>query len=144
MTTVLKGLGWDHPRCMAPLLASAASMAEQIDARIEWSTRSLKDFGDGDLAGPAGHFDLLVFDHPYVGAAAAGEWLIDFGEWLPPPALESLEIDALGPCLRSYRVGEQLLGLPIDAAAQVASYRSDLLARLDCRCPQDRAGLFEL
>lgn len=144
MITVLKGLGWDHPRCMAPLLASAASIADQADARIEWTARSLKEFGDGDLAGAARHFDLLVFDHPYVGAAAAGEWLVDFGAWLPPSALEGLESDALGPCLRSYRVGEQLLGLPIDAAAQVASYRGDLLVRLDSRCPQDRAGIVEI
>jgi len=144
MTTLLKGLGWDHPRCMAPLLASATSVAEQIDVRIEWTTRSLKDFGDGDLADSTRHFDLLVFDHPYVGAAAAGDWLVDFAAWLPPSAVEGLEADALGPCLRSYRVGEQLLGLPIDAAAQVASYRADLLARLDTPCPRDRAGLIEL
>jgi multiple sugar transport system substrate-binding protein len=144
MITVLKGLGWDHPRCMAPLMASAASIAGEADVRIEWTTRSLKDFGDGDLADAAGQFDLLVFDHPYVGAAAAGEWLVDFAAWLPPCALESLEADALGPCLRSYRVGEQLLGLPIDAAAQVASYRGDLLGRLDLKCPRDRAGILEI
>ncbi len=143
MNTLLKGLGWEHPRCMAPLRASAASIADQADVRIEWTSRSLKDFGDGDLAGAARHFDLLVFDHPYVGAAAAGDWLVDFGAWLPPTALASLETDALGPCLRSYRVGEQLFGLPIDAAAQVASYRGDLLVRVDSRCPQDRGGLLE-
>jgi multiple sugar transport system substrate-binding protein len=144
MATVLKGLGWDHPRCMAPLLASAASIAEQSDTRIEWTARSLKEFGDGDLAGAARSFDLLVFDHPYVGAAAAGEWLVDFAGWLSPSTLKALEADALGPCLRSYRVGGQLLGLPIDAAAQVASYRGDLLARLDLQCPRDRDGLVEL
>jgi multiple sugar transport system substrate-binding protein len=85
-----------------------------------------------------------VFDHPYVGAAAAGEWLVDFAGCLSPSTLKALEADALGPCLRSYRVGGQLLGLPIDAAAQVASYRGDLLARLDLQCPRDRDGLVEL
>jgi multiple sugar transport system substrate-binding protein len=144
MTTLLKGLGWDHPRCMAPLVASASTIADQIDVQIEWTSRSLKDFGDGDLADAARRFDLLVFDHPYVGAAAAGGWLVDFAAWLPPSALESLETDALGPCLRSYRVREQLFGLPIDAAAQVASYRGDLLARVGARCPRDRAELIEL
>ncbi|MEP7243539.1 MAG: ABC transporter substrate-binding protein [Gammaproteobacteria bacterium] len=138
----LSGIGWDHPRCMAPLLASAASYEDiATPMRIEWAARSLKEFGDGNLAALAREYDLLVFDHPYVGAAHAGGWLLDWTSLLTAGELQGLQADSLGPCYTSYEASGGLWGLPLDAAAQVASSRDDLLERLGTAAPVTAAEL---
>jgi multiple sugar transport system substrate-binding protein len=142
---LLAGIGWDHDRCMAPLRASVA-IYSAIDpgVRITWATRSLKEFGDGNLEALSRDFDLLIFDHPYVGAASLGGWLVDWAQVLPPARLEALRRDSLGPCLDSYASAGGLWGLPIDAAAQVAAVRLDLLDRVVQRVPQTGGEVVQL
>lgn len=137
--TKIVGVGWDHERCMAPLYASIGSYRSTApDLDIQWDTRSLKDFGDGNLEAHAERYDLLIFDHPYVGAAAAGGWLVDWTELLSPAELEAFAKDSLGPCFESYRSGDGIWGLPIDAAAQVSALRQDLMEKFDL--PHPRTG----
>ena len=140
----LAGIGWDHDRCMAPLRASIPIYSTvNPDVRITWTTRSLKEFGDGNLEALSRDYDLLIFDHPYVGAASLGGWLVDWTQVLPPDRLEVLHGDSLGPCLDSYRSAGGLWGLPIDAAVQVATVRPDLLSRLAQEVPQTGSDVFK-
>lgn len=135
--TKIAGVGWDHERCMAPLLASVKSYGERAPGLdIHWDTRSLKDFGDGNLEAHAARYDLVIFDHPYVGAAAAGGWLVDWTDLLSPSELSAFAQDSLGPCFESYRSGTGIWGLPIDAAAQVSSMRQDLMEAHDLAPPR--------
>lgn len=135
--TKIRGIGWDHERCMAPLRASVSAYRSVDPAtEVAWDTRSLKEFGDGNLEALARRYDLLIFDHPYVGAAAKGGWLCDWNKLLMPADLEGFRADSLGPCLESYRFGDGLWGLPVDAAAQVASARPDLLEVIGMPIPR--------
>ena len=44
---------------------------------VTWDRRSLYSFGEGDLAEYAARYDLVIFDHPFVGEAARAGYLLD-------------------------------------------------------------------
>src|SRR5947209_4918187 len=68
----LSGITWDHTRGYVPMVATAQRFCEtHPDLDIRWEKRSLQAFGDCPLEKLAENFDLLVIDHPFVGAAAA-------------------------------------------------------------------------
>jgi len=140
----LRGIGWDHPRCMAPLRASVPAyqrLAPEVE--ITWDTRSLSHFSDGDLSELL-DYDLVVFDHPYCGQIAREGWFIDYGAALPAADLERFAADSLGKCWESYHAGGGIWALPIDAAAQVASYRPELMDRLDAQVPRSLDEVLQL
>ena len=130
MTRLLRGITWDHPRGYDPLARSAPQFtAEHADIKIEWSRRSLRDFGVQPVEVLAEKFDLLVIDHPFSGRARTSGCLHDLRALFPSDFLAMLERQSVGPSTRSYDYGG-LWALPTDAACQVASYRPDLLAAL--------------
>jgi multiple sugar transport system substrate-binding protein len=107
----------------------------QPDVSITWTARSLRDFGEAPLESLAERFDLIIFDHPFVGQAFSRGLLIDLAPHIPPGAIQWLDAGALGASWHSYHWKGQILGLPIDAAAQVAAYRPDLLAKAERHPP---------
>lgn len=126
----LRGLAWDHRRCWGPLDASI----EAYDARhpgieIEWDRRSLYEFGEGAIDPVLAAYDLVVFDHPFIGDIARGGLMVPFDDHLSNEQRDFFERDSVGPSWRSYARDGRQWALPIDAACQVASYRPDLLAR---------------
>ena len=125
--TVLRGIGWDHPRCMAPLEAGSREWREEGGAEIEWHVRSLREFGDQPLEELAGSFDLLTIDHPFVGTALESGCLLPLEELLPQDTLQDLADDSIGASHASYTYGGHQWALAVDAACQVAAARSDLL-----------------
>ena len=130
MTVRLRGITWDHPRGYQPLADNAARFsAAHPDIEVEWSRRSLRDFGVQPIEDLARQFDLLVIDHPFTGRARALGCLLDLRELFPAGFHAMLEKETVGPSTRSYDYGG-IWGLPTDAACQVASYRPDLLAEL--------------
>lgn len=130
MSTILEGITWDHPRGRAPLEKSIPRYrAERPDVAISWRARSLRDFGELPLEELAERFDLIVFDHPFVGQAARRGLLVDLTPHIPADAMAWLDAGAVGPSWRSYHWQSAIYGLPIDAAAQVAAYRPDLMAK---------------
>jgi multiple sugar transport system substrate-binding protein len=130
MTIRLSGITWDHARGYAPLAASIARYrAIQQDVEISWTVRSLRDFGEMPLEGLAERFDMIVFDHPFVGQAEARGLLADLTPFITPDQRTWLDEGALGASWESYRWKGGIYGLPIDAAAQVAVWRPDLLAK---------------
>jgi multiple sugar transport system substrate-binding protein len=130
VTIVLEGVTWDHPRGTAPLEASIARyQAERPDVAITWKVRSLKDFGELPLEVLAERFDFIIFDHPFVGQAAKRGLLVDLSPHLDDAARGWLDAGAIGPSWRSYHWHGGIYGLPVDAAAQVAAYRPDLMDR---------------
>ncbi len=135
--TELRGITWDHPRGLAPVRAtSAAYETAHPEVRIIWETRSLQAFGDQPLAELSARYDLLVIDHPFAGAAARGGWLCPLDEWLPEAFLDEQASQSVGLSHESYRHAGHQWALAIDAAAQVAAYRPDLLRRQDLACPR--------
>jgi multiple sugar transport system substrate-binding protein len=126
-STILRGIGWDHPRCMNPLRASVRDYNRIVpEVEILWDTRSLREFGEGDF-GALLEYDLVVFDHPYCGQVAAEQYLVNLRTMLSNVEERGFADDSLGLSWTSYQSKGGIWGLPLDAAAQVASFRPDLI-----------------
>ena len=143
-TVRLRGIGWDHPRCMAPLLASIADY-RQIEPAVEvtWEARSLYEFGEGNFQELL-EYDLIVFDHPYCGQVAREGSMLDLAGRLTADEQAEFASDSLGPCWSSYHAEGGIWGLPLDAAAQVSSWRPDLMERFGWELPRTLDAVFEL
>jgi len=97
----LRGITWDHPRGLDPLVATAAAYARtHVDVRITWSARSLQAFGDQPIDQLVEDYDLLVIDHPFVGAGARHGYLIPLDAHLPAAFLEAQAAQSVGPSYR--------------------------------------------
>lgn len=135
--TILKGLTWDHPRGYAPLIGGAPEYEKQNPGiKIRWDRRSLRDFGEAPVEQYVDRYDLLIVDHPFVGFAAAHDVLVDLAPFFTKGERLNFASDSVGPSWESYWYQGGLWALPIDTAAQVASYRPDLLPQFSSVVPQ--------
>jgi multiple sugar transport system substrate-binding protein len=135
MTRRLRGMTWDHPRGYDPLANTAPLFtALHPDIEVDWTRRSLRDFGVQPVEVLADRFDLIIIDHPFCGRARATGCLRDLRPLFPPEFFAMLGRESVGPSARSYDYGG-VWALPTDAASQVASYRPDLLAALGFVAP---------
>jgi len=123
---ILKGITWDHPRGYAPLYASADRYKKLTGVEIIWSKHSLKDFGDTSIQALSENYDLLIIDHPHIGIAATSQCLLKLDALMSSEELNLFALQSVGPSFFSYNYQNHQWALPIDAACQVASYRSDL------------------
>jgi multiple sugar transport system substrate-binding protein len=136
---------WAHDRGIAPMLATAARFTEtHPDVRIEWEARSLQNFADQPIRQVAKEFDLLVLDHPFMGAVAKGAYLVPLDSCISPTALSNLGSESVGASHGSYFYEGHQWALAIDAAAQVAGYRPDLLAAAGLTVPSTWEEVSEL
>lgn len=141
----LRGVAWDHPRCTAPVDASIADFRTvRPDIEIVWERRSLHSFGEGDIREQTDRYDLIIYDHPFVGEVAQKALMADLTQYLSPNQISEFRSDSLGPSFASYEWDGGLYALPIDAAAQTSAYRPDLLDRVDREPPADFSELAEL
>jgi multiple sugar transport system substrate-binding protein len=124
----LRALGWDHPRCMAPMRACAEQWRSQTGMTVRWEARSLEAFGDQPLEDVAGDYDLIVIDHPFCGRAERTGCLTPLNALLDNATLAKLSAEAIGPSYDSYTYTGRQWGLATDAACQVAAARDDLIA----------------
>lgn len=131
----LQGITWDHPRGYAPLRAIATQWQDAMQANgeavtVNWDVRSLKDFGDHGLEELAACYDLLIIDHPHMGTVASGDILLPLDEYFSEALLAEQRRQSVGTSFESYHYGGHQWALPVDAAAQVAAYREDLVQGL--------------
>jgi multiple sugar transport system substrate-binding protein len=141
----LKGITWDHPRGLSPLLATAARFTEQNPGvRIQWTTRSLAAFGEQSIEQLARNHDLVVLDHPFMGTAARSGCLVPLDEHLAATFLHEQLQQSVGSSYRSYTYDQHQWALAVDAAAQVSAYRPDLLEASHAPVPKTWQDVFEL
>lgn len=126
-TTRLSAVGWDHPRCMAPMRAAARAWQELEGVAVEWSVRSLRAFGDQPIEEIASSYDVIVVDHPFVGTTAATRCLRPLEQLLHEDELASFAADSIGPSHASYAYAGSQWALAVDAACQVSAVRPDLV-----------------
>jgi multiple sugar transport system substrate-binding protein len=132
----LRGMTWNHDRGLAPMLATAARFAEtHPDVRIEWEARSLQGFADHPVRQLAEEFDYLVLDHPFMGTVAKNGYLVPLDDYIDSAVLARLRSESVGASHESYFYDGHQWALAIDAAAQVAAYRPDLLAAAGAKIP---------
>lgn len=124
---ILKGMTWDHPRGVEPLLACSKVWAEQTGVQIQWDKRSLQDFEAYPVQELARRYDLIVVDHPHVGQVTAENCLHPLEGQEYQEALQALKQGSVGQSLASYDWQGHQWALPIDAAAQVQAWRADRL-----------------
>ncbi len=116
----IRGMTWDHPRGYAGLEAASAAYARTRSVQVDWDRRSLQAFADRPIADIAASYDLIVIDHPHVGAVA------EAGSLLPLPYPPDGDDTSLGGSLESYVWEGRLWAYPVDADCQMAVMRPDL------------------
>jgi multiple sugar transport system substrate-binding protein len=125
MTVVLDGLTWEHPRAWRGLEAACAALPE---VSVRWQRQSLAGFEHEPVAQLAQRYDLLVVDHPGLGAAVAGDALVPVADVVDTVDLAGWQEESIAATWSSYTVDDVLWALPLDAATQATVYRADLLA----------------
>ena len=141
----LRGITWNHSRALPPLVAAAQRFEElHPGITIQWEKRSLHEFGHGGLEPLCREYDLLVIDHPMLGAAIKTGLFLDLRPLLSPTYVEDMQLNSVGLSFPSYELGGQLLAVPIDAAAPTASYRPDLLTKRGVDLPRTWSEVLDL
>jgi multiple sugar transport system substrate-binding protein len=141
VTTLLRGITWEHARGYGSVLAAAEVYREvHPEVEISWEFRSLQAFADHPIERLVEHYDLLVIDHPHIPVAAEGGLFAQLDDAGHDDELELLARQSVGRSHESYRHLGHQWGLATDAAAQVAAYRPDLIAEP----PRDWPAVLEL
>src|SRR6185437_6127777 len=120
----LRGLAWDHPRAYQPLEAFAK---EYPSPAVSWDRQSLADFEARPVTELARQYDVMIIDHPGLGAAIAAGAIQPLRRLVPRDVIEEWKATSFVPTWDSYMVGGQPWALPVDAATQVSVFRPDLL-----------------
>lgn len=141
---MITGIAWDHRRCWGPLEASVSPYHRLTGRDVRWDRRSLYSFGEGDLGDFAARYDLVIYDHPFVGDIAANGWLLDLNQFLTEEQKALFAADEVGASWRSYARDGGIWALPIDTAAQTSARREDLLAEHGWAMPTTLTEVIEL
>ncbi len=119
---LLRGITWNHSRAFPPLVATAQRFEElNPNVIIGWEKHSLHAFGHANVSELAESFDLVVMDHPWCGYSVDHGIFVDLRHCLAP-ILDELKCQSVGPSFASYEYEDQLVALPIDAAAPAANF----------------------
>ncbi|UQX89749.1 hypothetical protein M6D93_07045 [Jatrophihabitans telluris] len=122
----LRGMTWDHPRGYRPLRAFETSGLSP--ERVDWDVQSLADFEAHPLDELARTYDLLVVDHPGLGAGIVRGAILALDEVFSTEELAAWQGQSVPPTWQGYRLGGRQWAIPIDAATQVSMFRADRLA----------------
>jgi multiple sugar transport system substrate-binding protein len=145
MTTSLTGITWDHERGWGGVRAAGKAFErDHPGVEVSWTARSLQAFADQPVEELTRRYDLIVLDHPSIGHAVAREALTPLDEMLEPAFLADQAAHSVGRSHESYTWEGHQWALAIDAAAQVAAYRPDLLERLGLGVPATWEDVFML
>jgi multiple sugar transport system substrate-binding protein len=132
----LKGSTWGHERGFAPLLELNKSNLELFPCSVSWDIRSLKEFGDQSLIYLSNKYDLIIFDHPFIGQIAEEGLLIPLDKFLTDDFLQDQEKNSVGKSYNSYCWNSSTYALPIDVAGHVSARRPDLFAKYGLEVPE--------
>nr|WP_319384667.1 carbohydrate ABC transporter substrate-binding protein [uncultured Roseibium sp.] len=126
----LKGMTWSDPRGYDPLIAATAEFeAANPGVAIAWDKRSLQGFESTPVDELAAEYDLMIIDHPHVGAAAREGCLLALDACIPEEDLTAIANETVGKSYASYTIDGHQWALPVDAATQVQAHRPDLGGR---------------
>ena len=138
MSTLIKGIAWNHSRAFPPLVATAQRYEElHPNTRIQWEKRSLDEFGHQPIDQMVEAYDLIIIDHPWAGFCFQKHLVLDLKPHLSPEQWRDLETNSIGKSFTSYYFQDKLMAVPIDAATPSASYRQDLLQRHSISLPDN-------
>jgi multiple sugar transport system substrate-binding protein len=123
----MRGITWDHPRAYQPLEAFQGRCPDA--PRVTWDRQPLAGFEAHPISELAREYDLIVLDHPGLGAAVAANALTPLEKLFDPDELTTFEAGVLPVAWQSYQYAGSQWALPIDASTQVTVLRPDKLPR---------------
>ncbi len=115
------------PRGFDSVVACNDLLDAEFGVTVEWTARSLLQFGDQHVREFAEGHDLMVIDHPHVPDAVVDGAVVAMDDVVPAETLERLARESAGPSHESYRFRGKVWALAIDGATQVSVYRPDLV-----------------
>ncbi|PKR60216.1 extracellular solute-binding protein [Thalassospira lohafexi] len=127
-TIRLRGMTWSDPRGYDPLVAASSAFRERHpNVDIVWDKRSLQEFESTPVEELASAYDLIIIDHPHVGAVVEKNCLLPIDRFGDQDKLAQLFAETVGKSFQSYFYKDHQWALPVDAACQVQALRPDLL-----------------
>lgn len=119
----MTGVTFDHPRATQPIIRSA-ELYKSINhnLQVKWTAHSLEDFETQSIQKLSEEFDLIIFDHPFIGEVVKNNSLFVISDFLDQNQLQFLEDEILGNSLHSYKANGRLWALPVDGASQMSAY----------------------
>jgi multiple sugar transport system substrate-binding protein len=143
-SVTLRGIAWGNERGIRPLLASIPRWREiEPDVAVEWSIRPATDFAHGDIGALTRDHDLVVLDHPHIGAAASDGLVHPLDAIVPAAAVDD-QRNTVGKSFASDRWHGRSHAFAIDAACHVAVRRPDLVAEPDLPVGADWDAVLDL
>jgi multiple sugar transport system substrate-binding protein len=128
--TELRGIAWNHTRGFTSVVATGQRYEElHPEVRVSWEKRSLQAFADASMEDLVSRYDLIVMDHPHTALAATARLLLPLDEWVPEGFLADQAAHSVGASHESYHFGGHQWTLATDAAAPIATWRPDLMAK---------------
>lgn len=140
---MLRGMTWSHERGIKPLKCASEIFENKYHKTIEWDARSLSDFEIYPLEKLADKYDLIMIDHPHIGAAHEENLLLPLETILEDSFLKQQEKESVGLSYNSYHWEGHQYAIPLDAAAQVAASRKDLFNELQLTIPTNWNEVFD-
>ena len=127
-TIRLRGMTWSDPRGYDPLVAASSAFRERHpNVDTVWDKRSLQEFESTPVEELASAYDLIIIDHPHVGAVVEKNCLLPIDRFGDQDKLAQLFAETVGKSFQSYFYKDHQWALPVDAACQVQALRPDLL-----------------
>lgn len=131
MKSFFRGVTWDHPRGVDPLVAASHRWRQQDDGIwVDWVAHSLEQFESAPVAHLAREFDLIVLDHPHLGEALATDSLQPIDNFFSRKEIATWSARTVGAALDSYRMDGRVWALPLDVATQVSASTFDIAGDL--------------
>jgi multiple sugar transport system substrate-binding protein len=122
------GITWDHPRGYNALSEASRQLEKKgSPISVNWEKQSLEEFEARPIEELCARYDLVVMDHPHLGAAVTRNCLHPLDDWLSGDCIERLARTTVGSAFQSYYYQGKYWALPLDAATQVMALRLDLL-----------------
>lgn len=126
--STLRGITWNQPRGVEPLLACSALWRARAGVEIVWDRRPPEALDAEPLEPLARSHDLIVLRHTHIGAALDSACLLPLNRPDRVRELIRLAGQSVGESFTSYRMLGDQWALPIDASAQVQAWRPDRMA----------------
>jgi len=128
VTQSITGVTWGHRRAIEPLQAATVEfMGKHPDISVNWRIRTLQDFEHQPLEVAMRGVDVLILDHPMVGAIAESGLFVPVDDVLAGVPGGTDPKSYIGPSLESYRWRDRFWAVPVDGATVNAIFRPDVL-----------------
>ena len=142
----LRGITWNHPRGILPFVESSRLYALSSQVLAIWEAYAWDDFRERqfkELRQRSPYYDLIQFDHPWVGSYASNRWLEPLDPYISQEQRHYLESRFPRVIVDSYRWDDKLWALPVDMGAHVSFWRQDILESLSLDVPRSWEEVLE-